>query len=172
MNVKQTIIDTLRATKYKNIETVINYMEKHGFFTYHCHHHHHYNGGLADHAWQTYQIALDLNAENRANNPKAKVLDENSITIASLLHDLCDCSGLRNIKGHGSRSAKLLEEIGFELPHEEFLAIRFHMSLKDKKSYAFYDDARKSPLRYLVHKADGISARLHKGYNVPKVKDK
>ena len=80
MNVKQTIIDTLRATKYKNIETVINYMEKHGFFTYHCHHHHHYNGGLADHAWQTYQIALDLNAENRANNPKAKVLDENSIS--------------------------------------------------------------------------------------------
>ena len=41
MNVKQTIINTLRATKYKNIETVINYMEKHGFFTYHCHHHHH-----------------------------------------------------------------------------------------------------------------------------------
>ena len=57
-DVKQAIIDRLRATKRENIETVIDYMEKHGFFTYHCHRHHHYDGGLADHAWQTYQIAL------------------------------------------------------------------------------------------------------------------
>ena len=57
-DVKQAIVDRLRATKHKNIEAVIDYMEKHGFFTYHCHRNHHYGGGLADHAWQTYQIAI------------------------------------------------------------------------------------------------------------------
>ena len=166
-NIKQLIIDRLRATKRENIEKVIDYMEKHGFFSYHCHRHHHYDGGLADHAWQTYQIALRLDAERCANNPNAQKKDEDSIAIASLLHDICDCSGMRDIAGHGKRSAELLKTLGFKLTQEEFLAIRFHMSLKDKKSHSLYYDALKSQLRYVVHKADGISARLHKGYDEP-----
>ena len=153
-NVKQAIIDRLRATRHENIETVIDYMEKHGFFTYHCHRHHHYDGGLADHAWQTYQIALRLDAERCTNDSNAKKLDEDSIAIAALLHDLCNCSGLRDIIGHGRRSAKILKEIGFKLTQEEFLAIRFHMSLKGKESHPLYDDAERSQLRYIVHKAD------------------
>ena len=164
-NIKQAIIDRLSATKRANIEIVIDYMEKHGFFTYHCHRHHHYDGGLADHAWQTYQIVLRLNSENRANNPNAPILDEDSIAIAALLHDLCDCSGLRDISGHGRRSAKMLKEVGFKLTQEEFLAIRFHMSLKGKESHPLYNDAKKSQLRYIVHKADGMSAKLKEGYN-------
>lgn len=166
-DVKQAIIDRLRATKRENIETVIDYMEKHGFFTYHCHRHHHYLGGLAEHAWQTYQIALRLDRERCVKNSNAHELDEDSIAIASLLHDICDCSGMRDISGHGRRSAKLLKALEFKLTQEEFLAIRFHMSLKDKKSHPLYNEALKSQLRYVVHKADGISARLHKGYNEP-----
>lgn len=168
MNLKQTIIDRLKAIKRENIEAVIDYMENKGFFTYHCHRHHHYDGGLAEHAWQTYQIALRLDAERCANNPNTPVLDADSIAIASLLHDICDCSGMRDIKGHGRRSAILLKNLGFKLTQEEFLAIRFHMSLKDKKTHPLYDDALKSQLRYVVHKADGISARLHKGYDEPR----
>lgn len=166
-NVKQAIIDRLRATKRENIEIVIEYMNKHGFFTHHCYRHHHYVGGVADHAWQTYQIALRLNAENRERKPNAIVLNEDSIAIASLLHDLCDCTGLRVITGHGRRSAKMLKAIGFKLTQEEFLAIRFHMSLRDKKSHPLYYDALKSQLRYVVHEADGLSARLHRGYAEP-----
>lgn len=166
-NVKQAIIDRLRATKRENIEIVIDYMEKHGFFTYHCHRHHHYDGGLADHAWQTYQITLRLDAERCTNDSNAKKLDEDSIAIAAILHDLCDCSGLRDIIGHGRRSAKILKEIGFKLTQEEFLAIRFHMSLKGKESHPLYDDAKRSQLRYIVHNADGISAHLHDGYEDP-----
>lgn len=74
---------------------------------------------------------------------------------------------MRDISGHGRRSAKLLKALEFKLTQEEFLAIRFHMSLKDKKSHPLYYEALKSQLRYVVHKADGISARLHKGYNEP-----
>ena len=169
-DVKQAIIDRLRATKRKNIERVVDYMEKHGFFSYHCHRHHHYDGGLADHAWQTYQIAQRLDAERCANDPNAQKLDEDSIAIAALLHDLCNCSGLRDIFGHGRRSAKILKEIGFKLSQEEFLAIRFHMSLRGKESHPLYDDAKRSQLRYIVHKADGISAHLHNGYEDPDAK--
>ena len=166
-DVKQAIIDRLRATKRENIETVIDYMEKHGFFTYHCHRHHHYDGGLADHAWQTYQIAQRLDAERCASNPNAQKLNEDSIAIAALLHDLCNCSGLSEISGHGRRSVKILKEIGFILTDEEYLAIRFHMSLKGKEFHSRYDDAKKSQLRYLIHKADGLSAKLLYGHDEP-----
>ena len=65
-DVRKAIVDRLRATKRKNIEVVIDYMEKHGFFTRYCYTHHHYDGGLADHAWQTYLIAQRIDAERCA----------------------------------------------------------------------------------------------------------
>jgi hypothetical protein len=74
---------------------------------------------------------------------------------------------LRHIIGHGRRSAKILKEIGFKLTQEEFLAIRFHMSLRGKESHPLYNEALKSLLRYVVHKADGKSAKLYKGYEDP-----
>ncbi|MBR5819214.1 MAG: hypothetical protein IKY50_04340 [Alistipes sp.] len=119
-DVKQAIIDRLRATKRDGIETVIDYMSKHGFFAYHCYHHHRYNGGLASHAWQTYQVALRLNAERCAQNANAQTLDADSIAIAALLHDVCNCSGMRDVKGHGRRSAEMLKALGLKLPQDEF----------------------------------------------------
>ena len=74
---------------------------------------------------------------------------------------------MRDITGHGGRSVKQLKAIGFKLTQDEPLAIRFNMSLKDKKSYPLYYDALKSQLRYIIHKVDGISVRLHKVYNEP-----
>ena len=164
MNIKQAIVDRLNATGRSHIETLFNYMNNNGFFTRHCHRHHKYGGGLADHAWQTYQIALRLNVENHKKNPTAPLLDEDSIAIAALLHDLCNCSGFLDISGHGRRSAKIIKAIGFVLTDEEYLAIRFHMSLKGKESHFRYEDAKRSQLRYLIHKADGISAHLHQGF--------
>ena len=80
---------------------------------------------------------------------------------------------MRDFAGHGKRSAEILKTLGFKLTQEEFLAIRFHMSLKDKNNHPLYYDALKSQLRYVVHEADGISARLHKGYDEPfKTEDK
>jgi hypothetical protein len=48
---------------------------------------------------------------------------------------------------------------------EEFLAIRFHMSLRNKESHHLYGDALASQLRYLVHKSDGKSAKCSTGCN-------
>ena len=93
MTVKEKIIGTLRATGRENIEQVIDYMENNGFFTKSCHRHHHYRGGLADHAWQTYQAALKFYDQNITKQP----LNKDSIAIATLLHDFCNCKGMNHI---------------------------------------------------------------------------
>ena len=164
-DVKQAIVDRLRETNRENIEKVIDFMERNRFFKYHCYRHHHYEGGLADHAWQTFQIAMRVEAERCAKNPNATRLEADSIAIASLLHDLCNCSGMREIHGHGRRSAKIIKELGFRLTQDEFLAIRFHMNLKDKTTHPLYKEAFNSPLRKLVHTSDGKSAKLHYGHD-------
>ena len=163
-DVKQAIIDRLRATKRKNIERVIDYMEKYGFFKTRCGNHHKYSRGLTSHSWQTYQIALRLNTENCAKNPGAQKLDEDSIAIAALLHDICNCTGLDEVRGHTLRSAVILMEMGLELSRDEYLAVRFHKNLEKKKYHALYSEAKKNPLRQLITEADRTSATLYKGY--------
>lgn len=159
MNIRDAIISQLRQTGRENIENVISYMDRHGFFVRHCHRHHRYVGGLADHAWQTFLLA-------QRSAPATLSLD--SLAIATLLHDLCDCSGMSRFKkGHGSRSDRMLRELGLHLTQEEFLAIRFHMSLRKKASHFLYEEALHCSLRRVVHNADGQSARLHRGYGLP-----
>ena len=154
MNVKEQIIGTLRATGRENIEQVIDYMENYGFFTKSCHRHHRYRGGLADHAWQTYQIALERNTQG---------FDEQSIAICALLHDFCNCVGPFTITGHGQRSAGMLKALGLHLSYDEFLAVRFHMSLRAHISHPCYNDARRCALRRLIHTADHESAKKRTG---------
>ena len=166
MTIKENIINRLHETKRENIEKVIDYMEENRFFEVGCHGHHRYDGGLADHAWQTYQLAIKEEADNKRQHPDVPLLDKDSLAISALLHDFCDCHGMRHIKGHGRRSAMMLKELGFHLSQEEFLAIRFHMSIKDKKSHPLYDDANHCHLRYIVHKADSKSAKRGKGCSI------
>ena len=166
MPIKDNIINRLRETNRENIEKVIDYMEKNGFFEVGCHRHHRYNGGLADHAWQTYQLAMKEEMDNKRLHPIVPLLDKDSLAICTLLHDFCDCHGMHHIHNHGRRSAKMLKELGFHLTQEEFLAIRFHMSLKDKKTHRLYEDARHCRLRYIVHTSDKKSAKRHKGFNI------
>ena len=51
-----------------------------------------------------------------------------------------------------------LVDFGFHLSAEEFIAIRFHMCVRNKKAHFLYDDAVRSQLRYITTKADRISA--------------
>ena len=54
--------------------------------------------------------------------------------------------------------------MGFNLTHDEFLAIRFHMGLRNKKSHPLYTEALTNQLCFLVHKSDGRSASLGTGF--------
>ena len=166
MIVKERIIEALRNTKRENIEKVISYMESHHFFDHGCHNHHRYDGGLTDHAWQTYQLAKQLEAENKRRHPNAPLLAPDSLVICALLHDFCNCSGMDHIKGHGYRSAKMLKELGIHLSQDEFLAIRFHMSLRNHENHPLYENPRLCPLRYIVHNADHESAEMYSGSEI------
>ena len=166
-DVKQAIVDRLLATKRENIDTVIDFMETNGFFTCNCNRHHHYYGGLAEHSWQTYLIAQKQNSQNHLQCQGSSRRIDDSIAIAAFLHDLCNCSGMSHIRGYGRRSARILKELGFKLTVEEFLAIRFHMSIHNKTTHHLYEQAQFCKLCYVVHIADGKSARLGKGWSVP-----
>ena len=166
MDIKGNIINRLCETKRENIEKVIKYMESHEFFTRGCHGHHRYNGGLADHAWQTYLLAMKEETDNKRLHPNVPMLDKDSLAICALLHDFCDCHGMHHIHNHGKRSADMLKELGFHLTREEFLAIRFHMSLRNKKTHPLYEDALHCHLRFIVHTADGKSAKKNIGFYV------
>ena len=104
-------------------------------------------------------------ADNKRLHPNVPLLDKDSLAICALLHDFCNCRCMRHIKGHGRRSAMMLKELGFHLSQEEFLAIRFHMSLKDKKSHPLFEDALHCHLRRIVHEADGKSAKKYTGFS-------
>ena len=109
MTIKEHILGRLRETKRENIERVIDYMQHNGFFDRGCHRHHRYDGGLADHAWQTYQLAMQIEAESRRLHPNAPLLDPDSLAISALLHDFCDSNGMHHVQGHGRRSAAMLQ---------------------------------------------------------------
>ena len=167
-NVKEDILTTLRSMQREHIDDVIEYMQKHGFFDRGCHGHHRYEGGLADHAWQTFLYAKEAEEKNCNSNPNHKMVDMDSLALCCLLHDFCDCYGMKKLGGHGLRSAMMLTELGLNLLKEEFLAIRFHMNLKKHKDHPLYNDACHCHLRYIVHQADGLSAHSHRGSSTPK----
>lgn len=167
-NVKENILTTLRSTQREHIGHVIEYMLKHGFFDRGCHGHHKYVGGLADHAWQTFLFAKDAENEYCKNNPNHKMVSMESLALCCLLHDFCDCHGMKKLGGHGLRSAMMLTELGLYLSKEEFLAIRFHMSLKNHTKHPLYDDASHCHLCYIVHLADGLSAKSYRGSSITK----
>jgi len=164
--VKERIIETLRETGRTNVETVINFMEQNGYFVVRCGSHHQYMGGLAEHAWQTYQLAQKMEEKRRKEDKGYRGLNKESLAICCLLHDFCNCSGKHHIHGHGYRSARMVKELGMKLKRDEYLAIRYHMSLGRHKGEHDYNDACHCHLRHVVHMADGHSAGMKRGCEV------
>lgn len=148
MDTRQTIINLLRSTGRKGIENVISLLENSNFFTVESHSHHRYVGGTADHALETLQFA----------RRHGRGVDENSLIITSLLHDICNISGYREFRRHGSRSTKILEKVcHLELTTDEHNAICYHMRKRHERPV-------RSKLELAVFDADNKSAKMHSIY--------
>lgn len=161
---KEKIITLLRSTEREGMESVIEYLNSHGFFTVpsSLHRHHNWRGGLAQHCLGVCMRALD----NAKGQPKESVI------IAGLLHDICKASKLyydeggnlhhhhTHIHGHGYRSIKLLEICGLKLTEDERRAIRWHMGGHHASADQLnsVSEARKSLLWQVIHKADKMDA--------------
>ena len=157
---KQEITNLLRSTGREGIERVITYLNESGFFYVpsSVNRHHNWKGGLAQHSLGVYRQAIKINT----NLPKESVI------ISALLHDLCKAHALyfdakghirrrqTHIKGHGSRSVKLLQILNFHLTEDEYLAIRWHMRSRHHSQGETEGSikARTLPLWLAVHTAD------------------
>ncbi|MDY6205498.1 MAG: HD domain-containing protein [Prevotella sp.] len=164
---KQSFINLLRSTNRPGIENVIEYLDKSGFFTAPASVSRHlsYDGGLVEHSLNVYRMARMLAQQTAEMKPElSERLPEDSIVIASLLHDVCksniyrkaqkwkkdeqgrwetydafDCDYTRFPVGHGEKSVIMLLRLGLELTNDEVLAIRWHMGAWNLAMHSYED---------------------------------
>ncbi len=153
---KNKIIEILKQTEKEGINNVIRYLEHQSdYFTAPAStaFHGNYQGGLAEHSLNVYNVAMKVKAAMVELKPElANRLSDESIAIVTLLHDICktniykierknrkvngvwvetDAYGVDYSKfplGHGEKSVIMLLSLGFPLTKDEMLAIRWHMT--------------------------------------------
>ncbi len=92
MEIKEKIINALKATNRAGMDNVISYLEKSSFFTdpASCNNHYNFAGGLAKHSYNVMRSALALRkAFIEAEPTLESKLTENKIIVTTLLHDIC-----------------------------------------------------------------------------------
>lgn len=171
-NLKQQFIDKLLSTGREGMDNVIKWLDYYGFFEAPASTKFHLNvkGGLMEHSWNVCNTALMLREQMIRMKPElAAQLPEESVVIASLLHDVCksniykeallnrkneqgvwekvpgydvDYSGLP--LGHGEKSVIMILTFGLRLTKDEMLAIRWHMTAWE---LAFQSAEQKSNLQ-------------------------
>lgn len=86
MNTKETFLKILKSVERSGIDNIINFLDNSSFFLdpASCNEHNPYEGGLAEHSLNVYQI-LERNCSLIPEMEKYK----ESIKIVGLLHDVC-----------------------------------------------------------------------------------
>ena len=117
MTVKERIVKTLRDTGAKNIDKMLQYMEKNEFYDCKSCSHNHWTGGTQQHVWAVYLIAKTLR-DLRINEPNiAKYATDKKLAIVCLLHDICDMdvsvydNNQQLVGGHGYRSYWMMKNL-------------------------------------------------------------
>lgn len=89
-NCKEEIVGLLMGTGRENMDGLIKHMEENGFFLSPCSGSFHlaYEGGLAEHSLNVCRIALRLWEALKQDGLGNRGVTEESIIIASILHDL------------------------------------------------------------------------------------
>lgn len=176
-NNKREILALLNGLEREGKEKVIRFLEENEFYTMpsSLSRHHNWEGGLAQHCLGVY----DRLKKTGSNLP------EESVIITSLLHDICKVNKIYrdkekgwiekrddelSIPGHGNRSVKLLENMGFKLTPEEKSAIRWHMGgwkigERPKDEIRDFFATKKSDLWRLLHNADRYDASHAKDFS-------
>lgn len=151
--------DNWKIKEYRNnhkmIERIINFLDKSDFFVAPAStsFHGNYEGGLAEHSLNVYDVAIKIKETMVAMNSELEdKLPNESIIIVSLLHDICKANVYKKEKrnrkvngkweeyeawgvdyseyplGHGEKSVIRLLSNQFLLTKDEMLAIRWHMA--------------------------------------------
>ena len=130
-NIKQEFIDLLHSTERAGIEYVLTELEKIGFFEAPAAAKKHlaFEGGLVEHSLTVYRVALRLAEDMHSLRPDV-VINENSLKIVALLHDVCKATRYRwNVEKKEYESdysvmpVGQLLRMGLELHDDEIMAI-------------------------------------------------
>lgn len=175
---KQEIMDLLDQVDRERIDVVKGFLEESDFFTAPASTKHHLacEGGLAEHSLNVYKEFKHLVDHLGVD------ISEESVIIVSLFHDICKTNTyvpnyfrqgqLDKYKpfkyrndfpmGHGEKSVILLQELAFNLTHEEMIIIRWHMGKYDDGFSDFTERALEynCPAAFLFHYADMIATKF------------
>lgn len=159
MDYKSEFINLLRSTNREGVEDVIDELEELGFFCapastkFHLNH----EGGLVEHSVNVCKVGLNIRKMMlEMDDSLREDLPEDSVIIASLLHDVCKADIYKPVVkkeknkfgiwtevpgydvdytnfplGHGEKSVIVLLRCGMQLTDDEIMAIRWHMSAWD-----------------------------------------
>ena len=179
---KNNFCRLLRSTNRHGIRVVIEELERLGFFEAPASRRDHnaYPGGLLNHSLNVYRVAKELSLAMRNINPDLEISDD-SLIIASLLHDVCKAPRYQGSVqqegvwqknynhlpvGHGEKSVIMLLRLGLEMTDDEILAIRWHMgawqiALHNEEMTEDYNHAvRSCALLSVVEAADKLAAQI------------
>ena len=176
-------IDTLLyATHRIGIEIVIDHLHsnKEAFYKAPASivHHNNFQGGLAKHSMEVYQQAIEQYDQFRVSETSLD-FDRNSVTLCSLLHDVCKMDEYRINRDtkrpehtsewskdgpHGIKSLRQLKSWKLQLTDEEEKAIAWHMGNHAKDAEmefgTTYDKVAESTMLVkLIHESDSKAAK-------------
>ena len=171
-------IELLRSTKRDGIDKLIDWLDSDpSFYVASAARIHHDNvrGELVAHSLRVFHFAK-ADWDTRDESFKKQYPLE-SVIISALLHDVCkkdvyyiDAHGIpqwnkaNHALGHGLRSVRLLEGLGFPLTADERMAIWWHMGAGNERSQKDYPKeysiAMQDPFCQLIHNADAKAAKV------------
>lgn len=152
----------------KGAKDLLEWIEKKGFFEAPASARHHgaYEGGLVIHSVNVFRRILRISDHEKKKHPE---YGTETLTIVSLLHDLCKMDGYTKQEdgtyrasrkfpaGHGEKSVFMILPF-MDLSEEEILAIRWHMGAYDfcakGGSYDLGNAFNQSRLAVMLHIAD------------------
>ena len=178
---KERFEQLLSSVQREGIDKLLEFIRKSDFYTAPASTKHHgaYEGGLLEHSLNVFDCLVKKFTENSVWVETLFNIDMDTITIASLLHDICKTYyytvDYRNTKdengqwikvpfytvddripyGHGDKSVMMIEEY-IKLKPVERYAIRWHMGFAEpKENWGTLGEAiKKYPLILALHQAD------------------
>lgn len=165
---KKQFEDELRGTGRENIEHLISFLDRNGFYDAQCGHHDRFPGGTMVHSIRTLEIARKIyDSVLPSDQTLSRRIHQDSLTLCCLLHDVCDMRSLPEVaRGHhGLRSKELIKLSGIYLYRQECAAICCHMHAPKDRIEKFKHSPNYTlrypqwTLRSLVYDADKEAAR-------------
>ena len=178
LRLKTEFEDCLSCINRDKTDTLLGWLNEHHFFEVpaSCNYHNNFRYGLLKHSIDVYHEGLKIYYDTVSKTGNEDYIFKDSIAVACLLHDICkwnvyyispyDNAIKKNVKayseGHGLKSIRILEKIGYPLTEQEKLAIWWHMGQKYEPSYKCYTKeyelSTTDPLCNLVRNADRAAA--------------